>query len=339
MFKKVCLAGLAAAAFSFAQDETYVRNICDTLPSSPTPKVELKLAYVDETQWFGSKDMSKTDSSTVKRFEDYESLVPLRNKFSDRIPVSVMAGCAETKMNLVKFAEWSESAKQWTLNTENDDYATLIMDINMVEIPGYNASNSYNLLAFSKGSIPADYSFLAGELLASRTFEFQFDWWYTVAAYRIATGPQSASWAMSSSIAMDSVSSVMNAVEGLGLSDADTVSKIQYQQFHVVLKDANKMVEEVSSSSAGGAGPWNCGTDPLLSCSSTYLSSSSMEESSSSEGTTGLCNRDLTPRIFNNSREVRRLDGSRVRANESLEPGIYYVKGVDGRWIKKVQLR
>ena len=49
MFKKVCLAGLVATVFSFAQEETYIRNICDTLSVSATPKVELKLKRVEET--------------------------------------------------------------------------------------------------------------------------------------------------------------------------------------------------------------------------------------------------------------------------------------------------
>ena len=50
MFKKICLIGFIAAALSFAQEETetYIRNICDTLPNSATPLVELKMAYVGE---------------------------------------------------------------------------------------------------------------------------------------------------------------------------------------------------------------------------------------------------------------------------------------------------
>ena len=63
-----------------------------------------------------------------------------------------------------------------------------------------------------------------------------------------------------------------------------------------------------------------------------------MEESSSSEETTVLGRMERTPRVFNDSREVRRLDGSIVKQGESLKPGVYYVRGMDGRWKKNVQL-
>lgn len=342
MFRKVCLVGLAAAAFSFAQEERFIRNICDTLPSSPTPKVELKLAYVDETQWFGSKDLSKTDSSSVKRYKDYKSLVPLRNKFTDRIPVSVMAECAETKMNAVKFAEWSESSKTWTLNEGNKDFATYIMDVNIVELAGYKPSNAYNFLAYKKEKLPAtDETFTAEELMASKTYEFQFDWWYTVAAYKIvktvvnddgSTG-QSTSWKMSSVLAMDSVSSVQSAVSGLEKANPDTVSKVQYQQFHVVLMDSRKIPSEAVSSSSVAA---SSSSDAKSSSSSAESSSSAAP--SSSDSSTAIGRLETSPRTFGVARKVRRLDGSLVKSGEQLVPGVYYVKGMDGRWIKQVEM-
>ena len=346
MFKKVCLVGLAAAAFSFAQEETYVRNICDTLPSSPTPKVELKLAYVDETQWFGSKDLSKTDSSSVNRFKDYKSLVPLRNKFSDRIPVSVMAGCAETKRNAVKFAEWSESNKAWTLNEDNTDFATYIMDANIVELPGYDPSKAYNFLGYRKGSLPSiEEGFTAEELLISRTYEFQFDWWYTVAAYKVITTKQkddgstsqSISWKMTSIIAMDSISSVRSAVDTLLKTAPDTLTKIQYQQFHVVLMDANKIPSETVSSSSEAVSSSSVASSSSVESSSSTESSSSAEPSSS-DSPTAIGRLETSPRAFGAARAVRRLDGSLVKSGEQLVPGIYYVKGADGRWKKQVEL-
>ena len=346
MFKKVCLVGLAAAAFSFAQEETYVRNICDTLPSSPTPKVELKLAYVDDTQWFGSRDLSKKDSSTVKRFKDYNSLVPLRNKFSDRIPVSVMASCAETKRNAVKFAEWSESNKAWTLNEDNTDFATYIMDANIVELPGYDPSKAYNFLGYRKGSLPSiEEGFTAEELLISRTYEFQFDWWYTVAAYKVITTKQkddgstsqSISWKLSGTIGLDSASSVQAAVDGLQKPDPDTVTKIQYQQFHVVLMDANKIPSETVSSSSEAVSSSSVASSSSVESSSSTESSSSAEPSSS-DSPTAIGRLETSPRAFGAARAVRRLDGSLVKSGEQLVPGIYYVKGADGRWKKQVEL-
>ena len=363
MIKKICLIGFAAAAISFAQEETgtYIRNICDTLPASATPKVELRLAYVDDTQWFGSKDLSKKDSSFVKRYQDYESVKPFRNKVSLSLPVSITAECAETQFNLYKYAEWDQTKTTWTLNAQNDDYATQIMDINLVQFPGYDASNAYNILAMRKGSLPEDGAYKSGELLVSKTFEFQFDWWLTIAAYKTEstrTNDQGGtdkitSWQIQYANTMDSLSSVTTAVKNLKVPDS--VSKVQYQQFHVVLTDPNKKTatssssvasssSETASSSSVASSSSEVSSSSVASSSSkeksssSEASSSSVEESSSSQGTTSIARLESSPRAFGNVREVRRLDGSVVKSSETLVPGVYYVKGMDGRWKKQVEL-
>ena len=373
--KRILWLIMIVVAFSFAQEETetYIRNICDTLPNSATPLVELKMAYVDVGQWYGSKDISKKDSSSVKRYKSYETIKPFRNKLSLSLPYSITAACAETQFNLYKIAQWSQSTLSWDLNEDNDDYATYIMDVNMVEFPGYNASNSYNILAFRKGSLPQDGSYKEEDLMVSRTFEFQFDWWYTYTAYTVVS-TTSIKWKMTASYGLDSLSSLTNALKSLDIPDS--ISKIQIHQFHVVLTDPNKnqpvsssseesssssvtsssSEKSVSSSSYSGAGPWNCGDNPLLSCSSTYYGSSSstskenssssyvqtssseQESSSSEEQSTIIGRLGVAPRVFNGPRELRRLDGSKVKAGESLTPGVYYVKGLDGRWKKQVEL-
>jgi hypothetical protein len=320
---------MVAMAFSFAQEETetYIRNICDTLPSSATPKVELKMAYVDVGKWYGSKDLSKTDSSSVKRYESYETIKPFRDKkIGLSLPYSITASCAETQYNLYKIAQWNESTLSWDLNEDNDDYATVIMDVNMVEFPGYNASNSYNILAFRKGSLPTDGAYSKKDLMVSRTFELQFDWWHTYAAYKVETTVEKdgatyvyTKWQYSDSYGLDSLSSVNDAIKGLNVPDS--VSKVQYQLFHVVLTDPKKSAVTSSSSVAS---------------SSSEAPSSSVEESSSSEGTTALGRLVSAPRAFK-AREIRRLDGSKIKAGETLLPGVYYVKGADGRWKKQVE--
>ena len=357
MFKKICLIGLIAAAFSFAQEEgeTYIRNICDTLPKSATPRVELKMTRVDVTQWYGSKDLSKKDSSSVKHYESYEAVKPFRNKVLLSLPVSITAACAETKYNLYKYVEWDQSGAEWNLNTENDDYATVIYDINMIEFPGYDSSNAYNILAMKKGSLPTDGAYSSGELLVSKTFELQFDWWYTIAAYKTENTKTddsgktvvTTSWKMNYANTMDSASSVNSAVAGLKVPDS--VSKVQYQQFHVVLSDPNKNVvassssEAASSSSVASSSSETASSSSIASSSSeeksssSEASSSSVEESSSSEGTTVIGRVEASPRAFK-AREIRRLDGSKIKAGEALVPGVYYVKGMDGRWKKQVEL-
>ena len=189
---------------------------------------------------------------------------------------------------------------------------------------------------------------MSSELLVSRTFELQFDWWYTIAAYKIETTGMNEqgqafvteSWRMRYSNTMDSLSSVKNTVENLNLPDS--VTKIQIHQFHVVLTDPNKN-QPVSSSSEALSSSEATSSSSVVSSSSeeksssSDVSSSSVEESSSSEGTTALGRLDVAPRAFN-AREIRRLDGTRIKAGEALVPGVYYVKGLDGRWKKQVEL-
>lgn len=332
MFKKVCLVGLAAAAFSFAQEETYVRNICDTLSGT----VNLRMAYVEETGWFGAKDLSKTDSSFVKRFKDFESLVPFRKKFGEQIPVYMTAGCNESKGNAFRYAKWED--EKWVVSgeKENLDYATYIMDNNINQLKGYDPKVYYNFVAFVKGSLPADDDYPVENLMASKSFELKFDWWYTVAAYKIdkifeedGQTKKTTSWKLASTIALDSAESVEAAVNGLEKPNPDTVSKVQYHQIHVVLMDERKIPsdEEIFSSSS-----------VETSSSSSEAESSSSEASSSSSGTTAIGRLVNAPRAFK-AREIRRLDGTRIKAGEFLAPGVYYVKGVDGRWKKQVELQ
>ena len=367
--KRILWLIMIVVAFSFAQEETetYIRNICDTLPQSATPLVELRMAYVDVTQWYGSKDLSKKDSSSVKRYKSYETIKPFRDKkISLSLPYSITASCAETQYNLYKMAQWNESTLSWDLNEDNGDYATYIMDVNMVEFPGYNASNSYNILAFRKGSLPQDGSYKADELMVSRTFEFQFDWWYTYVAYTIVS-TSSIKWQFKASYGLDSLSSLNNALKTLDAPDS--ISKIQIHQFHVVLTDPNKNTvassssetassssvasssseaassssvasssSKVSSSSSKGSSSSVASSSSKAKSSSSEASSSSEKKSSSSSKKTTAIDRLVSvPRVFE-AREIRRLDGSLVKVGEQLMPGVYYVKGVDGRWKKQVEL-
>ncbi len=358
MLKRIFLFGLLAVAFSFAEG-TYIRNICDTLPASATPKVELKLAFAEEAQWFGAKDFSKTDSSTAIRYKGYEDLKPFRGQFPVKLPVSITAACAETKNNLFKYAQWDGTEEKWVLDDTNDDYATYIMDVNMVEFPGYDAENSYNFLAMKKNMLPADGAYSSGEILVSRTFEFQFDWWYVMAAYKIVTTTdveeegktvtyEMTSWKTGTSFAMDSASAVDHAVKALKLTDSDTVSKIQFTLFHVVLMDANKIPPdevlfssssiESSSSVASSSSDQASSSSDVTSSGSENVSSSSLDVSSSSESTTLTGRMESSPRAFDKAVEIRRLDGSVVKSRETLVPGVYYVKGIDGLWKKRLEL-
>ena len=319
MFKKVCLAGLVATVFSFAQEETYIRNICDTLSVSATPKVELKLKRVEETLWYGSRDLKKTDSVKVNLHEDYGSITPIMQKISLRIPYSINAGCVTSNYNLFKYGEWDQNGKKWTLNDENEDYSSWIVDVNIYKIDDFDSTNSYNVLVVKKGGISDDLSFSAEDLMVSRTFEFAFDSWQAIALARVKKSDGGATLYSGSAFRLDSAEAVAAALASLNKRTEipDTLSKIQVQVLRSVLTDPNKKAVNSSSSVA---------------------ESSSSVEPASSESSTAIGRLQATPRAFGTARAVRRLDGSVVKSGEQLEPGVYYVKGLDGRWKKQVEL-
>ena len=354
MFKKVCLAGLAAFAFSFAQEETetYIRNICDTLSNSATPKVELKLNRVEETLWYGSRDLKKTDSVKVNLHEDYGSITPIMQKISLRIPYSINAGCVTSNYNLFKYGEWDQNGKKWTLNDENDDYGSWIIDVNLYNIPGFDSTNSNNVLVVKKGGVNSEeLSFSAEDLMVSRTFEFAFDSWQAIALARVEKNDGGATLYSGSAFRLDSAEAVAAALASLNKRTEipDTLSKIQVQVLRSVLTDPNKKAVNSSSSVAESSSSEALSSSETASSSSVAsssseekssssdVSSSSVEESSSSEGTTAFGRLDVAPRAFN-AREIRRLDGTRIKAGKALVPGVYYVKGLDGRWKKQVEL-
>ena len=372
MMKRILCLIMVAMGFTFAQD-VYVRNVCDTLVLSSSPKIELELAYIDEVLWYGDKNLSKADSVKNSRHQDYFTLEPIFVKYVYKIPYTITAGCVESTNNLYAYAEWNQSQKKWSFKKQ-DNYITKILDINIDKVDGYDSTNSYNILVFKEG-YSLD-SLTSDNMMVSRTLELSFDSWLAIAKYKTVVMVDDSTAATRSHASVvtrvDSAKAVVDAVEGLDVPDS--ISKVEVQLFHSVLKDPRETLAESSSSAASssssgktssadtlssssysGAGPWNCGDNPLLSCSSTYYGSSSstskenssssyvqtssseQESSSSVEQSTIIGRLGVAPRVFNGPREVRRLDGTKVKAGESLVPGIYYVKGLDGRWKKQIE--
>ena len=315
MIKKICLIGFIAVAIPFAQEETetYIRNICDTLSVSATPKVELKLKRVEETVWYGSRDLKKTDSVKVNVHEDYSTITPIMQKTSLRIPYSIDAGCVSSNYNLFKYGEWDQNGKKWTLNDENDDYGSWIIDVNLYNIPGFDSTNSNNVLVVKKGGVNSEeLSFSADDLMVSRTFEFAFDSWQAIVLGRVKKSDGGALLYSGSAFRLDSADAVAAALAAFNKREdvPDSLSKIQVQVLRPVLTDPNKKA----------------------------VNSSSSVEPESSESSTAIGRLQATPRAFGAARAIRRLDGSVVKSGEQLVPGVYYVKGVDGRWKKQVEL-
>ena len=131
---------------------------------------------------------------------------------------------------------------------------------------------------------------------------------------------------------LDSAEAVSAALAVLNKNEnvPDTLSKIQVQVLRPVLTDPNKKAVNSSSSVAESS-------SSEAKSSSSVVSSSSVEPESS-ESSTAIGRLQATPRAFGAARAIRRLDGSVVKAGEQLVPGVYYVKGVDGRWKKQVEL-
>lgn len=345
MTGKIGVLVLAAIAVSFADEGTYIRNICDSLPFKDPSKVELRLSKLEAISWSGSKDLAHKDSGKVMDYsDDYTKLNPLRDQFKKNLPLSITAGCSETKNNLFKFANWDSRSKTWIENDENNDYATCIMDVNIYEFPDFNASNSYNVLALRKGSLPEEDSYTSDELMVSRTFEFNFEWWYSIAMYTELDTIKGTDGGISisvrnhyaTSLALDSASALNRSIDSLNVPDS--IAKVQYQLIHAVLSDANK-IQSSSSAQPTSSASEDCDDDPRLSCGyESNKSSSSMGSSSSEEEETTLAGGLLKSlRESADVREIRRLDGSRVSSSETLNPGVYYVKGVDGRWKKRIE--
>lgn len=335
---KFLMAGLTAVVFANAQ-EVSIRNVCDTLSLSEKPQVTLELAYVDETRWFGDKTLKKADSTFVTRYTDFTKLKPQHDYFEDKMPFSITAECRETSNNLYKYGVWSKPSTHWNLNDENDDYATFIMDVHENKMAGYDSTNTYNFLVMKQGGLPEDGSFSSGELLVSKTFEFQFDWWFASVAYRITStrteisGKDTTTYVSGSNkyagaVGMDSAA-VVEAALG-ALTFPDTLTKVKLQVFHGVLMDERKIpakeIAHISSSS------------DVVSSSSSAADSSEEKLDESSSSTTAIGELRAAARMQNETRQVRRLNGTVVLESELLVPGIYYVKDARGVWKKQMVL-
>lgn len=310
-FKRMLVLGTFLVSMAMAQDEsTFIRNICDSLPMSTTPEIKLKLAYVDETVWHGEKNMESKDSSRTRRIDDFRNLRPQRDYFPYWMPYSVTAGCRELNSAQYVYGVWSKPSSAWSIEDGNNNFSTYIMDIHGHEIGNFNEDNAYNLLALKQGGLPEDGEYSSGELLVSKTYEFQFDWWFASVVYKIVnrnvvikdkdtTVTESYSYRYGASIGMDSALVVGSARNSLDIPDS--ISKVDLQVFHAVLMDERKI--------------------PKI-----------------EDHTEAIAELKASAHIASEERQIRRLDGSVVSNKEPFIPGIYYVKTGNGAWRKQIVL-
>ncbi|MCQ2104920.1 MAG: hypothetical protein MJZ26_03915 [Fibrobacter sp.] len=338
---KYVAAALMLAATAFAQDkDVYIRNVCDTLPESKKPEVKLALAYVEETTWTTDYKYENEKDKQTTRKKSLDEVVPLRKKFEYGLPVSVTASCSETENNIYEELNWNGS--QWDAVYKN--YATVIMDIHGNTVGQFNEENTNNLLLMSLGTLPENNSYKAYEILPSKSYEFQFEWWAVNIVYRTETitkteNPDGSSktevhnaYSTKSSLGND-YESVMKIAKLSSV--ASSVTDVSFQVLHGVMMDSTKIKpEELFSSSSEAT---SSSSEEIASSSSVESSSSVSSSSSSSEVATGIVRLDKRP-VQNARSEMRRLDGTSVKNNEKVVPGVYYVKGADGLWKKQMVL-
>lgn len=352
MVKSVLLGGLALATSVFAEDDR--KNICDELG---TDVVNLKLAYVDETKWLGDFALTSAESHSTVRHETLDQMKAIAKEFPYKIPYSVDAGCLVQKQVTYSYLQWNESKKQWAENSENHDFATTILDIHGNRTETYDSTNAYNLLIVRahNGNLDEE-PYGPDELFVSKTYELAFESWFATAKTEeikpvvIDGVTYSAKYSyFGYSMSQDSLKAVTGALNSV--NHPEGVDKVELQIFHAIMKDPNRKIPVAESSSSQMSVVQSSSSAfvvssssaaPVASSSSEQLaessSSESLVESSSSEMTEPplvLKSLQVAPAIYG-ARQVRRLDGSVVKSNDAMKPGVYYVQGMDGLWKKQL---
>ena len=402
MKKLAVLAIFALASVIYAGEDTPIRNVCDSLTVSDNAVIDIVPAYIDETNWYGNPATWAEDSTTYKRHWSYKTLEIKAKSFTDMLPVSIHAGCLETRATEFKYATWNNS-KAWTEKIAGN-YATYIYDIHNFQIEGRDTSNTYNFLAYVSGKIPEDDVYTASSLLPSKTFEFAFEWWFVGISYEVVfdtvidgktyTATRSH---YSSSVSNDSLNAFEGAKKRAEFPEGQRSVRVQFVK--VVLSDSRKLPEpessssvpasssssvpassssvnpgtssshsvDVSSSSVAGSSSSGAvassssqnggssssvtpgtsssagdngsssSTNPGTSSGAETSSSGTEPQSSSSDDKTRLVTvqqQNASARVV----QVRALDGSVVKNQANLAPGVYYVKNSNGKWQKMAVL-
>ena len=291
----LALVALAMVPALYAADDTPYRNVCDSLSLGEQPVIELVPAYIEESNWYGNPHTWAKDSSNSTRHESYKTVTVSAKSFANKLPLSISAECRERRGTEFKYATWNNS-KQWKEDSE-DGIATYIFDIHNMKLDGYDSTNTYNLLGMAPAKIPEDNSYNSGYMLASKTFEFAFEWWFVGLTHEFvfdtvingntygATGRS-----YSSSIGMDSLHVFEVARNAMDFSQPTRTIRSEYvrvQALKVVLVDSRKPLLPESSSSNPPASSSSevkssSSETPVVSSSSETPGPTSSEENSSS---------------------------------------------------------
>ena len=296
-----------ASAMALAQgsgEATFIRNVCDSLLNT---KVTLIAKSIDESNWYGNPqgNVSKwrADSVKTKTHASYNTLkLALSDYAQFTVPYSITANCYETKGNTYDYLTWERD--HWYRDTIKN-YATYIYDSHNVKSIGvYDSTNANNFLAMAQNKLPDDDAFGPGEILVSRPFELNFEWWFVGLRYELVydsiidgvTNRVTRS-KFTGAVAYDSLTAFRAAKSAMDQKAPipDTLKTIRIQAVKVTLVDSRKLNSPTESSSSveppkssSSETPKSSSSEPPKSSSSDKPKSSSAEppKSSSSQGST-----------------------------------------------------
>lgn len=296
-----------ASAMALAQgsgEATFIRNVCDTLLNK---KVTLIAKTIEESNWYGNPQGNvnnwKTDSVKTKTHASYNTLkLALSDYAQFTVPYSITANCYETKGNTYDYLTWERD--HWYRDTIKN-YATYIYDSHNVKSIGtYDSTNANNFLAMAQNKLPDDDAFGPGEILVSRPFELNFEWWFVGLRYELVydsiidgvTNRVTRS-KFTGAVAYDSLTAFRAAKSAMDQKAPipDTLKTIRIQAVKVTLVDSRKLNSPTESSSSveppkssSSETPKSSSSEPPKSSSSDKPKSSSAEppKSSSSQGST-----------------------------------------------------
>lgn len=279
------VAAIAFACFVSANaqgDEVFIRNVCDTLASKGHDPVTLVATDLVETKWVASKKAGNWTHGTVTKtnHNSYSTLQPIVKSVNARFPLSIEAACRTLSPVPYKYMVWNE--RKWARDSLSD-YSTYIFDTHDRAMGAYDSTNAYNILAMVS-ELPVDKdAYNSDEIMISKSFEFNFEWWLAAAEIRWQNDKGGSSLKYFNVPAYDSLTAFQAMFDFMKETIAntatipDTISTANIQVIKVTLKDSLKTVTIID--------PPGSSSSVVQSSSSSVVPQSSVVQSSSSSDT------------------------------------------------------
>lgn len=282
------VAAIAFACFVSANaqgDEVFYRNVCDSLASKGHERVTLVATDLVETKWVASKKAGNWTHGTVTKtnHNSYSTLQPIVKSVNARFPLSIEAACLTLSPVPYKYMVWNE--RKWARDSLGD-YSTLIFDTHERAMGAYDSTNAYNILAMVS-ELPVDKdAYNSDEIMISKSFEFNFEWWLAAAEIRWQNDKGGSSLKYFNVPAYDSLTAFQAMFDFMKETIAntatipDTISTANIQVIKVVLKDSEKTTTVIEPASSSSVVPPSSSSDKPQSSATQSSSSSDTPKSS-----------------------------------------------------------